>query len=86
MIEETIEMILDNCGIDADDRTEVQASEYTKGTYYTFKVYDPCAEEMFALGNALGAEYGTDVWIDTYQKTNKYRAVAKLEVLVKNKK
>lgn len=79
-------MILDNCGIDADDRTEVQASEYLTGTYYTFKVYDPCAEEMFALGNALGAEYGTDVWIDTYQKTNKYRAVAKLEVLVNNKK
>jgi len=85
MIEQKIDMMLDNCGIDEDDRSEVYGTEFLTGTYYNFKIFDPCSEEMFALGNALGAEFGTEVWIDTYQKTNKYRAVAKIEVLVKNK-
>jgi hypothetical protein len=86
MIEQKIISILDDCGIDVDDRTEVQASKYLTGTYYTFEVYDPNVEEMFALGSGLGAEFGEDVWIDTYQKTNKLRAVAKLEVLARDKK
>lgn len=86
MIEQKIISILDDCGIDVDDRTEVQASKYLTGTYYTFEVYDPNVEEMFALGSGLGAEFGEDVWIDTYQKTNKYRAKAKIEVLSRDKK
>lgn len=86
MIEQKITAILDDCGIDDDDRTEVQASKYLTGTYYTFEVYDPNVEEMFALGSGLGAEFGEDVWIDTYQKTNKYRAKAKIEVLSRDKK
>jgi hypothetical protein len=86
MIEQKIISILDDCGIDVDDRTEVQASKYLTGTYYTFEVYDPNVEEMFALGSGLGAEFGEDVWIDTYQKTNKYREKAKIEVLSRDKK
>lgn len=86
MIEQRIIAILDDCGIDVDDRTEVKASKYPECTYYNFDVYEPNVEEMFALGSGLGAQFGEDVWIDTYQKTSKSRAVAKLEVLVRDKK
>lgn len=86
MFEQKINTILNDCGIDEDDRGPMKFTEAKSGTYCSFDIYDPCVEEMFALGSCLGAEYGDYVWIDTYQETHRTRAVAKLEVLVQPNK
>jgi len=83
---ELIDMMLDNCGIDEEDRTEVVATEYLEGTYYQFKVYDVYKDDLFQLGSMLGKEFGPkNMWIDTYKHTAKYRGFSKIEIKTKTK-
>jgi len=78
---ELIDMMLDNCGIDECDRTEIHEQEFLTGTYYNLKIYNPSIEDFFRLGSMLGEEFGDkNVWIDTYLPTPKYRGYAKIEI------
>ena len=79
-------MMLDNCGIDENDRAEVFATEYLKDTYYQFKIYGTYEDDLFQLGSMLGEEFGSkNMWIDTYKPTAKYRGFAKIEIKTKTK-
>jgi hypothetical protein len=77
----SIVAILNEVGIDDDDRNEVYTQRSSTGTYYTFKVYNPSTEDFFRLGSLLGETFGyKNVWIDTYLSTPKYRGYAKIEI------
>ena len=83
---ELINMMLDNCGIEEEDRSEVHGTEFLTGTYYQFKVYDVYKDDLFQLGSMLGAEFGPkNMWIDTYKHTNKYRGYSQIEIKTKTK-
>ena len=83
---ELIDMMLDNCGIDEDDRTEIYEQEFLKDMYYSFKVYNAYEDDLFQLGSMLGEEFGSkNVWIDTYKRTAKYRGYSKIEIKTKTK-
>jgi len=76
-----INAILNEVGIDDDDRDVIHEQKFLSGTYYTFKVYNPNTEDFFRLGSLLGETFGDkNVWIDTYLSTPKYRGYAKIEI------
>jgi len=83
---EFIDMVLDNCGIEKDDRTEIAETEYLEGVYYQFKVYNVYKDDLFQLGSMLGEEFGSkNIWIDTYKHTAKYRGYSQIEIKTKTK-
>jgi hypothetical protein len=78
--------ILNEIGIDEEDRTEVVELGCSENTYYQFKVYDTYEDDLFRLGSLLGEAFGDkNMWIDTYKHTAKYRGFSKIEIKTKTK-
>ena len=85
---QAIQILTGTSGINADDVGEiVEQTEVVDGEttlWYTFRIFSPDTEEMFALAASLGHLFGPkNVSMQEYGATQKYRGHATIEISVK---